>query len=62
MVSIVGFNIIAFILLNHYFPFNTFTIFVFLPLSGIGSEICARIMEHETFFHLDAPIWRVTGK
>uniref|UniRef100_A0A182FM08 Pyruvate dehydrogenase E1 component subunit beta n=1 Tax=Anopheles albimanus TaxID=7167 RepID=A0A182FM08_ANOAL len=27
----------------------------------IGSEICARIMEHETFFHLDAPIWRVTG-
>lgn len=28
---------------------------------GIGSEICARIMEHETFFHLDAPVWRVTG-
>ncbi|CAO1321530.1 unnamed protein product [Diamesa tonsa] len=31
------------------------------PQSGIGSEICARIMEHETFFHLDAPVWRVTG-
>lgn len=30
-------------------------------LTGIGSEICARIMEHETFFHLDAPVWRVTG-
>lgn len=28
---------------------------------GIGSEICARIMEHETFFHLDAPVWRVCG-
>lgn len=28
---------------------------------GIGSEICARIMEHETFFHLDAPVIRVTG-
>lgn len=31
------------------------------PQSGIGSEICARIMEHETFFHLDAPVLRVTG-
>jgi pyruvate dehydrogenase E1 component beta subunit len=31
------------------------------PHCGIGSEICARIMEHETFFHLDAPVWRVTG-
>ena len=28
---------------------------------GVGSEICARIMEHETFFHLDAPVLRVTG-
>ncbi|KAJ6633477.1 Pyruvate dehydrogenase E1 component subunit beta, mitochondrial, partial [Pseudolycoriella hygida] len=28
---------------------------------GVGSEICARIMEHETFFHLDAPVHRVTG-
>jgi pyruvate/2-oxoglutarate/acetoin dehydrogenase E1 component len=34
---------------------------VFLCYAGIGSEICARIMEHETFFHLDAPVWRVTG-
>jgi len=31
------------------------------PTCGIGSEICARIMEHESFFHLDAPIIRVTG-
>lgn len=30
-------------------------------LLGIGSEICARVMEHETFFHLDAPVIRVTG-
>lgn len=29
--------------------------------TGIGAEICARIMEHETFFHLDAPVLRVTG-
>lgn len=28
---------------------------------GIGAEICARIMEDETFFHLDAPVWRVCG-
>lgn len=33
----------------------------FVYFVGIGSEICARIMEHETFFHLDAPVWRVTG-
>lgn len=31
------------------------------PQCGIGSEICARIMESEAFFHLDAPIIRVTG-
>lgn len=31
------------------------------PQSGVGSEIVARVMEHETFFHLDAPVWRVTG-
>jgi len=31
------------------------------PQCGIGSEICARIMEHETFYHLDAPVVRVTG-
>lgn len=28
---------------------------------GIGSEICARIMESEAFYHLDAPIIRCTG-
>lgn len=31
------------------------------PQCGIGSEISARVMEHETFYHLDAPVWRVTG-
>ncbi|XP_075219190.1 pyruvate dehydrogenase E1 beta subunit [Lycorma delicatula] len=31
------------------------------PQCGIGSEICARIMESETFYHLDAPVVRVTG-
>lgn len=31
------------------------------PQCGVGSEICARVMESETFFHLDAPVWRVTG-
>lgn len=31
------------------------------PQSGVGSEIVARVMEDETFFHLDAPVWRVTG-
>lgn len=31
------------------------------PQHGIGAEICARIMEDETFFHLDAPVWRVCG-
>lgn len=28
---------------------------------GIGAEICARIMESEAFYHLDAPIIRCTG-
>lgn len=36
--------------------------YVFYNLTGIGAEILARIMEHETFFHLDAPALRVTGK
>ncbi|KAJ8680328.1 hypothetical protein QAD02_016115 [Eretmocerus hayati] len=31
------------------------------PQHGIGSEICARIMESEVFYHLDAPVNRVTG-
>lgn len=31
------------------------------PFCGIGAEICGRIMESETFFHLDAPIIRITG-
>lgn len=32
------------------------------PQHGVGAEIAARIMEHETFFHLDSPVIRVTGK
>ncbi|KAM3959959.1 pyruvate dehydrogenase E1 beta subunit [Aphomia sociella] len=31
------------------------------PNCGIGSEICARVMESPSFFELDAPAWRVTG-
>ncbi|THD28181.1 Pyruvate dehydrogenase E1 component subunit [Fasciola hepatica] len=31
------------------------------PTCGIGAEICARIMESEAFFYLDAPVLRVTG-
>ncbi|KAJ0178013.1 hypothetical protein K1T71_006886 [Dendrolimus kikuchii] len=31
------------------------------PQSGIGAEICARVMESSAFFELDAPAWRVTG-
>ncbi|KAI5630795.1 transketolase, pyrimidine binding domain-containing protein [Phthorimaea operculella] len=31
------------------------------PQSGIGAEICARVMESPVFFELDAPVWRVTG-
>ncbi|XP_068623380.1 pyruvate dehydrogenase E1 component subunit beta, mitochondrial [Battus philenor] len=31
------------------------------PQSGIGAEICARVMESPAFFELDAPCWRVTG-
>ncbi|XP_030369650.1 pyruvate dehydrogenase E1 component subunit beta, mitochondrial isoform X1 [Scaptodrosophila lebanonensis] len=31
------------------------------PQHGVGAEICARIMEDQTFFELDAPIWRCCG-
>lgn len=31
------------------------------PGFGVGAEICARVMESEGFYHLDAPIIRVTG-
>ncbi|XP_049805531.1 pyruvate dehydrogenase E1 component subunit beta, mitochondrial [Schistocerca nitens] len=31
------------------------------PQCGIGSEISARIMESEAFYHLDSPVIRVTG-
>jgi pyruvate dehydrogenase E1 component beta subunit len=31
------------------------------PQCGVGSEICARIIESEAFDYLDAPVVRVTG-
>ncbi|XP_018323256.1 pyruvate dehydrogenase E1 component subunit beta, mitochondrial-like [Agrilus planipennis] len=31
------------------------------PSHGVGAEICARVMESDTFFHLDQPAIRVTG-
>ncbi|VDL91922.1 unnamed protein product [Schistocephalus solidus] len=31
------------------------------PACGIGAEICARVMESDTFHYLDAPAYRVTG-
>ncbi|CAB4064225.1 PDHB [Lepeophtheirus salmonis] len=31
------------------------------PQSGVGSEICARMMECDAFHYLDAPVIRVTG-
>ena len=31
------------------------------PAFGLGSEICAQIMESEAFDYLDAPVERVTG-
>lgn len=31
------------------------------PTCGVGSEILARIMESESFFHLDQPAIRLTG-
>lgn len=31
------------------------------PAFGVGSEICAQIMESEAFDYLDAPVGRVTG-
>ncbi len=31
------------------------------PAFGVGSEICAQVMESEAFDYLDAPIERVTG-
>ena len=31
------------------------------PMFGVGSEICAQIIESDTFDYLDAPVERVTG-
>jgi len=37
------------------------TVEVGWPQSGVGSEICARVMESAAFDYLDAPVARVTG-
>jgi pyruvate dehydrogenase E1 component beta subunit len=31
------------------------------PMFGVGSEICAQIMESDAFDYLDHPVYRVTG-
>lgn len=31
------------------------------PQFGVGSEICAQVVESEAFDYLDAPVERVTG-
>ncbi|KAM8706506.1 hypothetical protein ACLKA7_010728 [Drosophila subpalustris] len=31
------------------------------PQHGVGAEICARFMEDQAFFELDAPVWRCCG-
>lgn len=31
------------------------------PQHGVGAEICARVMENEVFFELDAPVYRCCG-
>ena len=31
------------------------------PMFGVGSEICAQIMESEAFDYLDHPVYRITG-
>jgi hypothetical protein len=31
------------------------------PMFGVGSEICAQIVESDAFDYLDAPVERVTG-
>jgi pyruvate/2-oxoglutarate/acetoin dehydrogenase E1 component len=31
------------------------------PAFGVGSEVCAQIVESEAFNYLDAPVERVTG-
>lgn len=54
-----GHSAVSIKLLNHSEPSSHFINKFYA--SGIGSEICARIMESETFFHLDAPVMRVTG-
>lgn len=41
--------------------FSLITVEGGFPAFGVGSEICAQIVESEAFDYLDAPVERVTG-
>ena len=51
--------------LEHQYSNISFTRLVIVeggfPAFGVGSEICAQIVESEAFDYLDAPVERVTG-
>lgn len=48
--------------LAYYSPFYSLLIVEGgFPAFGVGSEICAQIVESEAFNYLDAPVERVTG-
>jgi pyruvate dehydrogenase E1 component beta subunit len=51
------------LLLGSVLPFSNRLIIVEggFPAFGVGSEICAQIVESEAFDYLDAPVERVTG-
>lgn len=40
---------------------NLITVEGGFPQFGVGSEVCAIVMESEAFDYLDAPVYRVTG-
>lgn len=42
-------------------PFSLVTVEGGFPAFGVGSEICAQIVESEAFDYLDAPVERITG-
>ena len=47
-----------------YLTHNVFSLVIVeggFPQFGVGSEICAQIVESEAFDYLDAPVERVTG-
>ena len=46
------------------FAYHSFSLVIVeggFPMFGVGSEICAQIVESEAFDYLDAPVERVTG-